>query len=81
MQQLQSSIEIWAAVTINGTGALRKSNKIRKMVDYIQILKENLMYFGRLGHGHKWVFQQDNEPQKGGKGVHFEITFPQSNLF
>lgn len=33
-----ASIEVVAAVTANGTGALGKVNRIRKMVDYIQIL-------------------------------------------
>lgn len=50
------------------------------MLDYLQILKEILIFLRRLGHGQNWVFWQDNKPQKGGQGASFEITFPQSNL-
>lgn len=37
-QHLPSSMEVGAAVTANGTGAVRKINRTRKMVNYIQIL-------------------------------------------
>lgn len=38
LQQLPSSMKVGAAVTANGTAAVRKVNRIRKMVNYIQIL-------------------------------------------
>ena len=64
------SIMLWACFAASGIGALQKVNGIMKEEDYLQILQEKLKSSARrLGLGHSWVFQQDNDTKHTSKVV------------
>lgn len=58
---------LWGYFAANGTGAFQRVNGTMKE-DYLQILQGKLKSSApRLGRGHSWMFQQDNDPKQTSK--------------
>jgi len=58
------SILLWGCFSASGTGNLVKVEGIMKKEGYVKILKENLKQSAaKVGLGHRFVFQHDNNPK------------------
>ena len=58
------SIMLWGCFSASGTGNLVKVEGTMKKEGYVKILKENLRQSAaKLGLGHLFVFQHDNDPK------------------
>ena len=54
----------------NGPGNLITVNGTKKIEQYMRILKDNIRQSAeKLGLGHQWTFQQDNDPKHTAKVV------------
>lgn len=61
---------LWGCFAANGTGDLQRVNGTMKKEDYLHILQHNLKSSARrLGLGHSWVSQEDNDPKHTSKVV------------
>jgi hypothetical protein len=52
---------IWDCFAYTSPGALAKVNSIINFTHYLDILAQNIVASAKRGH--KWIFQQDNNPK------------------
>lgn len=64
------NVIFWGCFSANGPGNLTTVNGIMKKEQYIKILNNNIQQSAeKLGLGHQWIFQHDNDPKHTAKVV------------